>query len=309
MRSAGTGVYIGIPLTLLQLYAHAHTPVSVLADPALVANNFALGMAIYDADRSVAPAWSAERAPTRAAALGAVAYYAAHPATQALAPTVLALHLGYTDVLKPRVATVKPFFVAALWTLCIYYAPLWLQDAHAPIDVRTPAHLFVSLAALSHAADVADIEEDARAGVRTVAVRMGYWEARHYAIALALASAVLDYGNPTALLLYDAPVLGLTLGLLVDNAALGLAITAALVGGFAVSHDVELLGEVLRSTEGSHRAAIALILDAVDRADALEPAQRQLLLDMAFRALTWGDSIGSRFLHVYEDAVRHRFGG
>ena len=53
------------------------------------------------------------------------------------------------------------------------------------------AAFFLAISALSHAADVLDVEEDVVAGIRTPAVEMRGLEAEHYAIALSLASALL----------------------------------------------------------------------------------------------------------------------
>lgn len=140
-----TGTYIGIPLTLIQLGIHQHT--GGVVDPWLVATNFAVCNAIYDADRIDAPFWSAERAGTRLSALAAASYYASDPHTQAFAPLALALHFGYTRA-KPGLAPAKPFVVAACWTAVVYVLPLLkappgMGEVH--VEPCTPAALFLEI--------------------------------------------------------------------------------------------------------------------------------------------------------------------
>ena len=201
MRAGGI---IGVPLTLLQWGVHHHT--GAVVDPLTIANNFVVCHAIYDADRLdpvTGPRWA--RWTTRAAAVASTAFYASDPRTLGLAPLVLPLHAHYAAA-KPTLAPIKPFAVAALWTVAVYAVPL-LRDVHAQGDTAAAASLWLSLAALSHAADVVDAAEDAAEGLRTPAVRMGAGEARRYAVALAVAAAIVDVGaaaHPSSL--YDAVV-------------------------------------------------------------------------------------------------------
>jgi len=292
------GSIIGVPLTLLQLgvgVPHLH-----LLD---VANNVAVCHAIYDADRMTSPPWAEERLSTRLAALASTAYYASTPETAWMAPLVLLLHAGYTP-LKPYLAPVKPFFVSAMWTLAIYYAPF--LKSHAPLETLMPAALFLSLTSLSHAADVADLEEDARDGVLTPAVRMGRDEAKRYAVAVTLAAVVLHAWSPLPNLPEDALLLAATYGVLTDSVVVASAVAFGFAGVHVATHDVELLGAWLRATEGSHKFAIEFAVETVRRAAFLPSPYREAALDACFWLLDHGDRFGSTMLDVYENAVRDR---
>ena len=101
---------------------------------------------------------------------------------------------------KPFLAPIKPFFVAWWWTVCIYELPALhahLNNKAVPISV---AAFFLSVASLSHAADVVDADEDREAGIVTPAVALGD-EAKGFAVAAALSSWVLD---PRLLPKFDA---------------------------------------------------------------------------------------------------------
>ena len=178
MRSGGA--FISIPLTLLQWCFHG--PV----DPNMIVNNVCIAHAIYDADRLTS---EDDPTTTRVAALVSTAFYASTPETMAIAPLVPTLHLGYST-LKPYIAPVKPFLVSAIWTLAIYYVPLLRMHKGLWGDVLTPPR-FLSIASLSHALDVADIEDDEQEGLMTPAVTMGEREGFVFAFVLALSSHLL----------------------------------------------------------------------------------------------------------------------
>ena len=302
------GAVIGIPLTLLQLAVHHHHP-SVEVAPVDVANNFLVSHAIYDADRIGGAPWSAARRSTLVASVASCAYYASEPATLALAPSVLALNGGYA-VLKPAIAPVKPFFVSTFWTAAVYYAPLWRVPADGAAaglaDVVTPAALFLSVAALSHCADIVDRNEDAADGVRTPAVLMGDAEARAFAVAGVLGATVLHQASPVAWLPYDAATLGVVLGVVLDDARVSVA-TAALVAAATLYHDyLELASQLLRSTEVSHELAIEATVEFVERLQTLPPELRKPAVDAVFDVLDAGDAFGSAMLRMYEALVRAR---
>ena len=244
-------------------------------DPWTVANNFAVCSAIYDADRIEGPMWSRERAVTRAAAVASTAFYATDLHTVPLALLVPPLHLSYKD-LKSAIAPVKPFFVAFLWTVAVYFVPIWRSQAgHVDPCLRA---LFLSIASIS-AVDGVDLEEDAAAGVRTPAVLMGD-EGGAFAIGLGIASALLDASSLHPVALYD--VLSLVSVLCISTrqpsattAALGFACVAA----YVATHDYELMTMVLRNTEFVHRTSIDVSTRLVERALALDEPWRSALIE------------------------------
>ena len=181
------GYLVGLPLTLLQLSLQGETGASLhVAD---ILNNFALASAIYDADRIEASLFDESRLPTRYAALFSSLYFASVPATQPLVPCVWILHLAY-DAIKPRIAAVKPFFVAVCWTIAVYYVPV-LRNEHPHVTIVTPAALFLCFATFSHIADISDIHDDEEMFILTPAVRMGRNQARSFSIALIFATCLL----------------------------------------------------------------------------------------------------------------------
>lgn len=300
------GWAVGIPLTLLQWDVHRHTGVAI--DPATIANSFLLGNAIYTADRLEGPVWAPERATTHASALLSCAYFAAAPATQPLVPLTLALHFGYARA-KPLLAPAKPFFVAALWTLAVYYVPIW----HAPpglspdVDALAPASLFLSIASFSHASDVTDAAEDAAAGLRTPAVLMGAREAKGFAIACALGSAFLRARAPYhAVDVYDALALSSLLGFLYDAPLAAAALSTCLFAQFVQQNDLYLMGEALRGSEWTHSLCVHAVNAAVDAAPALPAPLRQPFIDGVFAAMKAGDDAGGAFLDLYHTIARAR---
>ena len=187
---------LGIPLTLLQVGVHPMHTVS----PLLAANNFLLGSAIYDADRLDSNSTVDSRWVSRGSTLASMLVYASDSSTLWLAPIVLALHLGYANF-KPSIGPIKPFFVACFWTIAVYYAPLWWSTADQ--DVFTPAAFFLHIAALSHAADIEDVRDDAEDGIITPAVTMGT-TADAYTIATSLGACFMHALSPVCSRAYDA---------------------------------------------------------------------------------------------------------
>lgn len=187
---------LGVPLTILQIAALPSHQI----DPILVANNFFLGSAIYDADRLDQNSTLREIYACRVSTVLSMVVYASHPITRPLAPVVLALHLAYADV-KPYIGPIKPFFVAAFWTIAVYFAPLWWSPDNG--DTFTPAAIFLHISALSHLADVKDIFEDSRDGIETPAVMMERPSADAYLIALGLAACYMHAMSPISNVAYD----------------------------------------------------------------------------------------------------------
>lgn len=289
-----SGLWIGVPLTVLRYACHPHLPV----DPIDVANNFAVAHAIYDADRIDAPALSSERDTTRICAALSAGYYASLSALP-LSLLVLALHFGYKES-KPVLGPVKPFFVSACWTMCIFFTP-----AASGSDLFLPAALFLALSSLSHAADLPDREEDAQRGILTPAVTMR--DPELYAVALMLSACYLHSCSPSPSSLVDAFGLAslsslLFTGTLLPAWGIGMLFSAA----YADANDVELFTRVLRASESSHKFAIEWATSTIQWAFTLPDVQRQLVVDLTTHVMQWGDSVGSGILRAYEAAIRDR---
>ena len=296
------GTIIGLPLTLLQWGVHQHTGAQV--DVGTIANNFLVANAVYDADRINAPLLSSERFGTRASLLLSSMYYASDVHTAWLPGVVTALHFGYSAI-KPYVAPVKPFFVAFFWTVAIYYVPAWRSsslDVH--VDLLTPASLFLSIASLSHAADVVDADDDLADGVLTPAVRMRGDEAVGYAMALGFASAFLHSQSPSDFLPYDALALASILGIVNRRADVAVLLGCAFVLAFVHENGALLVETLLTSSEVTHKIAIDNTIRAVGFAQELQEPWRSRFLDVVFGLANGGDAFGHHVFRFYEDIVR-----
>jgi hypothetical protein len=293
------GTIIGIPITLLQLAVHSKTGAHV--DPILVANNFALCNAIYSADRLTCGVWDAQRIPSRISAIASTAFLASDPHTASLALLVPPLHTSYTDV-KPIIAPVKPFFVSLMWTILVYFLPVW-RSGSGDVDFMQCGAFFLSIAALSHAADVVDLQEDEAAGLETPAVAMTDVSGS-YAYGLAFAAAFLDASSQHPVPLYDLLVLIALGGIVADQMACATVLGISCTIAYTVLHDFELFRWILQSSEATHRIAIHSTLDIVDTAMKLPDPWRMMIIDVTFRVVEHGDAVGHTILKLYERAVR-----
>lgn len=301
----GAGIAVGIPLTLLQWGVHQHTGVHLNAWD--VANNVCVATAVYDADRIVAPQWSNERFGSRVGALLSCLYYASNAHTAFLAPVVSLLHFGYSSVVKPAVAPVKPFFVALLWTLAIYGVPASRAVETLHLEPLTPAALFLSIASLSHAADVIDRDEDLDEGLHTPAVRMGRAEGKAYAIGLGLASAWLHALSPSASMTYDAFVVSALAGLLAESVEMSVTLALLIVIIVVASRDdVAIVAALLDSTEVTHKIAIDAVTRGIEIALSMAEPWRSWFVDVLFSVARGGDGVGRTLLEAYERVVRER---
>ena len=292
MRS---GLVIGIPLSILQLGVHHHI------SPELVTQNFLLCSAVYDADRFTPDTPRLARLVSRSSAIAATSLYALDPHLRPIAPLIPALHLWYAP-LKPYIAPVKPFFVSFLWCVLVCYVPPHDTDVSA-----TALSLFLNIAALSHAADVLDLEEDREAGVITPAVSMGTETAIQYAFALQLASTLVDTTASTQPhLLYDALSLVSVIGIVTQRTKESALVGIFFVAAYVSTHDLELMMMLLKSSEVTHKMAISSALDLTQRALLLDEPYRSRAVDILFRVINAGDEVGSSILDLFESALRNR---
>lgn len=294
----GNAAAISIPLTLLQVTFHSHAGVSV--DPYTVLNNVLLCEAVYAADRIEAPWYSGEYALSRTCAAAATLFYASNPETLALAPLVPALHLGY-GACKPYIAPCKPFFVASLWTAAICGVPAW--RAHAAVPLVPAAGFLLSIAALSHAMDVVDTEEDAAAGLRTPAVVMAPDAARAYALTLGMAAAWLHASSYAPFPLYDVTCLAVTAGIVYDAPAVSAVVVAAFVAAFVNTHALEILENLLLSSDVTHHLALQVVTKALRAAAELPEPLRGVAVQGVVQVTNAGDAFGSHLLHAYEHLI------
>lgn len=292
MRS---GLVIGLPLSILQFGVHHHI------SPELVTQNFLLCSAVYDADRFTSETPLLTRIVSRSSAIAATSLYALDPHLRPLAPLIPALHLCYTP-LKPLLAPVKPFFVSLLWCVLVCYVPPYDTDVSA-----VALSLLLNVAALSHAADVLDLEEDRRAGVITPAVSMGTETAIQYAFALQLSSVLVDATLSTQPhLLYDTLSLVSLVGIVTRRTTESALVGTLFVAGYVFTHDLELMMSLLRGSEVTHKMAISSALDLAQRALRLDEPYRSRAVDVLFHVINTGDEIGSSILDLFETALRNR---
>ena len=294
------GIAIGIPLSLLQIQIHKHTHATI--DLPIILNNFALCNAVYDADRIEGDFWDPRRFPTRLSAMASSLYYIISPTLVYLSPLVLCLHLFYAQV-KPFIAPIKPFFVAYFWTLLVYYIPL-MKDHLNENDYLYPASFFLSIAALSHVADIVDKAEDEREKIVTPAVAMQKPEL--YAVALAVGSVYLHSLSSQPNLLYDSTVLAVTAGVVYNKIEEISVLFAVVLLFYTRANDVHILAETLRGTEGVHKFAIDTSISAIEFAMKTPEPYRTFLVNTIWEIVELGDSIGSFFLSLYKNTVLKR---
>ena len=287
------GLAVGIPLTILQATLVPEAPLH----PIDIANNFALADAIYTADRIEGPWYEPMRTRTRVAALASSVYYAGSLETLPMIPLVIGLHLGYT-ALKPHIAFAKPAVVAFCWTIAVYFAPLW--HAHLPLgNPLTPAWFFLSLFALSHAADVVDIEDDTAREIYTPAVLMGRQEASQFAVTSVIAAAWIHSLAPSAFLPYYIVSLSVVVGIIAEDMALTTSLCVLGFIAILVANDIEVAGNILKATATPHTLAIDATVSLTDKLLALPQPLRKPAFDALSASIEYGDAVGSKVLDLY----------
>ena len=137
-----TGAFVGIPLTLCQLWVHSNTGVPI--DVNQCVENALVGVAVYDADRIRGPLWIRERRPSQLAFVASSAYFASFDQFPWLLLTMTWLHFGYTRS-KPTIAPAKPFVVSSLWTLFVFYIPAWRAHSDATFSTMELAAFFLAI--------------------------------------------------------------------------------------------------------------------------------------------------------------------
>lgn len=314
---------MGIPLTFSQMaLSLSHTPaishhVTTPEELLFIANNFVLGHAIYDADRLAddLPFFARQRLSTHISTLLSMVYYtqtSSHEHTRFLLPiAVFVLH--FYKSWKHAIAPIKPFFVAACWSVLCYYTPMWIlskapQDDH---NVVVAATFFLLIATFSHIADVGDIQDDAADGIRTPAVIMGRDEARAYAVALGMATVYCNslISTSSHSLLLDTAVLCGVAGFYWETQLAAAAVFVVCVASFACMHRMELVEQLILSSDATHKAALVLTTEGVNAARDLPPPLGRLASDAIFATVHTGDAFGSALLRMYESMVRYSIGG
>ena len=295
------GLSIGIPLTLLQYGVHHNTGVSI--DWPIIANNFLVSYAVYDGDRIGGSPFSNERRSTSTATIASSLFYSEYSIPLSL--LTLSLGLFYSDI-KPKIAPIKPFFVAFVWTLAIYYFPLLFSEPDSKYmhELLTPAALFLSISSLSHGADICDIVEDTEEEVYTPAVLMGKEEGYYYLIATVLASSLLHEISPSNFLPYDILSICVVLGLYYECMEITLFFGVIFSIIYAYCNTETLLSTLLVSTEGSHKIAIDTMINLLENTKNLSPPVRKVVVETYLTFLQYGDSMGSKLLTIYEDLIR-----
>ena len=163
-----TGTFVSIPLTLLQAYS-THLPITV--EQTLL--NVAISHAIYDGDRLSDQPQAQTNIPyitTKAATVGSM-YYLVQNEQLFYAFLVFLLNSYYKDF-KTNIGPIKPFFVAFIWTLAIYFMPLALNDVDTIANPAQPLFIFSQIVGLSNKADIKDVAEDEANNIITPSVTL-----------------------------------------------------------------------------------------------------------------------------------------
>ena len=259
-------VGVALPITLLQLFLHPTLPF----DPVLTASNIAVCHAVYDADRGAPLPPPRRRASRR---------WRRRPftrATVAAAPRALtlALHDGYARVIKPRVAAAKPYVVALLWTVLVYWVPL--LHAHVEQGDRSasrdpPRQLLPLLCGAEPRgrparprggrggrADAGRPHDAARGGAR-VRGRVGGGGG----------AAARRVRAPFPAVRRRVKMLGVSAMCYPAGRWAYAAAGGVFALAFVDAHDVELLSALLRSTEGVHALGVDLATTGIEWAFTL----------------------------------------
>lgn len=295
---------VGVPLTLLQIVFNAHNHIGL--DAGIIANNFAMSHAIYDADRIGGDFYDRPRWTTSAAAIGSAVYFASDVHTIGLAPCVLILSAQYAQI-KTHVASWKPAFVGAVWAVAIGLLPAMHASRLSDVDPHTVATVFASLTALSHLKDIDDIDEDVDAGVFTPAVRMGEEEALAYAVAAILAASYVHSVSSSAWWPYDyaciASVASRVSTPTRQSQVFALLIFSAVVVA-AATHPDDVVIWLLRSSDLPHRASIEAMSNLMHTASHLPPSWRRGFVDGVMDVMEMGDATGRALLSIYREILR-----
>jgi len=181
------GVFVSVPLTLLQAQSlHLHdTPLTSEALVPLVPLNMLLAHSVYDWDRAqdLPDGKIRDMFQTTTDIALFTASFLMYSNCPEYVPFLYILQKFYNR-LKPRISSVKPFFVALCWTFAVYWLPLaYSSQVSHTTDIYTPSFTFLQMVAWSHFADIKDIEEDKQNNAITPAVRMGVKESKLYTCA------------------------------------------------------------------------------------------------------------------------------
>lgn len=296
------GASIGVPLTIMQFSAHHHTGASI--DAALIANNFILGYGIYGGDRIDAQWWQPDRYKTSLATIASSAFFV--PYFFPLSILSLCLGLQY-DTIKRSIARLKPFFVSLMWTIAVYYFPLLYtaspQTGLFLWEPFVPSSIFLSIAALSHGADIIDIEEDRANGILTPAVLMEKKEATHYMLCLMFAGFLLHSLSPGFVISYDIACLSAITGLYFETVEISILVGISFAVLWVRDNIDTIAAKLLVSTEMTHKVTIEVLVDAVRCSDALPDNVRFLFLNLIVHVAELGDKVGSHILLLYLHSI------
>lgn len=191
-----------------------------------------------------------------------------------------------------------------MWTLLVCYVPPLFEGTSPAPDVCTVASVFLSLSSLSHALDVVDITEDEKEGVVTPAVRMGMREAKAYLVALSLATCVVYPLSPLHSEFLQLLFLSSVTGAYFESLTLSRSLLVLTMVGSLLTHQVEVIQFLLRSTEITHKIAIERTLEIVEWGRELPSPWKERVIEGTVSSFKFGDWVGSTLLRLYESALR-----
>ena len=302
---------MAVPLAIMQCASQTlHTNVPSCITPHEFAIDVALSYSIYAKDRFHHNSTQTARALSTLSTFAATAAYASDAFTLPLAPIVPWLHYEYATQ-KARLAPVKPFFVAALWTMATYYQPFLIRhDVGALFDPIPPVMLFFLFSSISHTADIPDIDADLQDGVRTPAAILGEDNAKALTIGL-LAASVYAHSSIAQFdvfdVLYDLASL-LSITSRIRSPLFGVAVSCVFVVNLYPHYDPEMwvrfVSSLLSASEPVHKAALQALPATVEWTREWPEPFRRAALNAVLDAMPLGDWMGGQLLDLYAKLAR-----
>lgn len=186
-----TGVFVAVPLTLLQSAAHhLHDGQYVQDLHTMIPLNMMLAHSVYDWDRHKHEGRFVESTNVCLVWSSCILYEHA----RLFVPLLVFLYHFY-DRCKPIFARGKPFFVAFVWTLAVCTLPVVLEGGN-PHEWFSPVSTFLLMSCWSNLADVPDIAEDSTRGLCTPSVTLGVKRSQQLSFILLVLAVIIRLHSP-----------------------------------------------------------------------------------------------------------------
>ena len=219
------------------------------------------------------------------------------------------LHYEYTKQ-KPLIAPYKPLVVGSCWTISTYAQPfLYRHDLSAFADAPLPVSMLFLFTAVSHFADLEDIDEDSANNIVTPAVQLGDELGRKFGLLLTVMAIYVhsfaDYGVLDTC--FDAVIFFSVLGMLRDPREAIFLFGLIALNLYRQWDDrflIEFLSMTLTASEPIHHQTIRLVPIILEQTRFMPPALRRAVVDLTLSSMPLGDEFGSRLLNLYTDLAR-----